>query len=175
MTTLQNDINLIRDELSRWYTNSMYCLPGVPTKMKVEPNSDEEWTDWKMLPSTYTESDLSKFEAKLPAPLPQFFKAYILSNHVMDFDFGEYTFPGLIIDQTLEENLYELLTDEFWNDGFILIGSGRGCGDPIVMDFMSPTDDGDYPVLIFNGCNPSPAHINRPSPIVHRIGDYEGE
>ena len=150
MATLKEDIELIRRELTQWYADGAYCLPGVPTKMKADPNSDEEWCDWKMIPSTYTLSDISAFEARLPAPLPPFFKAYILSNHVMDFDFGEYTFPGLKSDRTLDENFAELLHAAHWDIGFILIGSGRGCGDPIFMDFMSPTADGDYPVSIFN-------------------------
>jgi len=152
MTTLAEDIELVRDQLRRWHarmTIPMYCVPPEMQEGSG-PEEDEECQYWKLVDSTYSVEMIDRFEERLPAPLPQYFKAFMLAYHTMCVDFGDYQLPASPCNESLEKNFAELLNDQLWEAGYILIGGARGCGDPLLLDFESATSDGDYPVAVFN-------------------------
>jgi SMI1 / KNR4 family (SUKH-1) len=151
MTTFNADIDYIREQLRNWHAQQNLPHPGVPVEMRVDPTSKEEWQSWRLIDSTYGLQTVEEFESRLPAPLPQFFKAYILSCHTMNMDFGEYQLPESWSNRTLEQNFYELLITNFWGAGYMQFGAARGCGDPLLFDFQSPNNEGDdYAVVLFN-------------------------
>lgn len=150
MPTLEADIEYIRKELSKHHSQIDLPHPGVPVEMRVDPDSDEEWQYWRLIEPGYTLDDVTAFEEQLPAPLPQFVRAYMLAYHTVDMDFGEYHLPESLSNHTLQENFSQLRISLFWEAGYLIFGGARGCGDPLVLDFQSPTVDGDYPVAVFN-------------------------
>jgi hypothetical protein len=128
-------------------------LPAVPEDMQVKGEvdpDDSDWFVWRMLPSTVSEKDLAKLAAKLPAPLPPFYKSFLASRFVLDLDQGDYTLPSLPSDKPLYEVASLLRQDFAHGAGFMQFGQARGCGDPLCFDIQRPTPDGDYPVVVFN-------------------------
>ncbi len=150
MPTLEEDILYIRTEVRDWHAQMNLPHPCVPTGMRTDPNSDEEWQSWHAIDSTFTLEAVAEFERPLPAALPQLFRAYILGCHTLGMDFGEYRLPDSPSNKTLKQNFYTLRDPTFWAAGYMQFGVARGCGDPLVFDFQSPTADGDYPVAVFN-------------------------
>ena len=140
MSTLAEDIDLIRREVRDWHTS---LCAGMSAEMR-----DED--DWRLIDSTIKESSVAAFEQQLPSLLPQSYRAFLLSYHASFLDFGEYSLPNLRHDERLGESLELLLHPEFWGVGYMQIGWASGCGDPLVMDFKSATPDGDYPICVFN-------------------------
>lgn len=109
--TLDSDIDYIRTRLAAWLEQQSLPHPGVPVEMRTDPSSIEEWQSWRLIDSTYSLEDVNAFERRLPAALPQFFKAYMLACHTLSMDFGEYTLPDSPSDRTLAENFDMLLVD----------------------------------------------------------------
>jgi hypothetical protein len=149
MPTLTEDIELVRKQLREWHSRTSYPFPGVPPEMRVDPTSTEEWQEWKLIDVAYELTEVESLEAKLPVPLPQYFKAFMLSYHTMNMDFGEYSLPESWSDRPLARNFGILLDPSFWEAGYLQIGNARGCGDPLLLDFQSVTGN-DYAVTIFN-------------------------
>ena len=150
MPNLERDIDYIRTEIRDWHAQTDIPHPGVPSAMKADPASTEEWQSWHAIDSTFTTDAISELESQLPAPLPPFFRAYILSCHTLGMDFGEYNLPESPSDRTLSSSYGTLLVSTFWDAGYMQFGSARGCGDPVCFDFRSPAADHDYPVVVFN-------------------------
>jgi len=148
--TLETDIAYIRTGLAAWHAQLALPFPGVPVEMRTDPTCDDEWQSWRLIDSTYSMTDVDAFEQQLPAPLPQFFKAYMLAFHFLNMDFGEYSLPESPSDCTLARNFNTLLNDTFWTAGYMQFGDARGCGDPLLMDFHSVDEQGDYRVVVFN-------------------------
>lgn len=150
MPSLDEDIRYIRTQIRNWHAETDIPYPGVPSDMRVDPASDEEWQSWRAIDSTITADMVARFEQQLPAPLPQFFRAYILACHTLGMDFGEYHLPELPSNRSLAQSFYTLTDKTFWAAGYMQFGSARGCGDPLLFDFQSPIEDGDYAVVVFN-------------------------
>lgn len=147
---LEQAIEEVRALLTSCYANRYNMHPLVPVEMRVDPDCQDEWCEWKMIPSTYSVADVEQFERGLPTTLPQHLRALLLANHLLDVDFGEVTLPDFPPGKTLSESLWMFMLEDTWPAGYLQIGAGRGCGDPICLDFQAPTADGDYPVVIFN-------------------------
>src|SRR5262249_34876212 len=126
--TLDSDIEYIRERLAAWLAQEWLPHPGVPVEMRTDPTSNEEWQSWRLINSTYSLEEVNAFEQQLPAPLPQFFKAYMLASHSLNMDFGEYSLPESPCDRALAHNFYVLLDDTFWAAGYMQFGDARGCG-----------------------------------------------
>ena len=150
MPQLDEDIAYIRTEIRGWHAQTDIPHPDVPADMRVDPGSSEEWQSWRAIDSTITPEMIASFEQQLPAPLPQFFRAYILACHTLGMDFGEYHLPESPSDKTLTHSFYTLSDSTLWAAGYMQFGSARGCGDPLLFDFHTPTEDGDYAVVVFN-------------------------
>lgn len=158
MPSLETDVAEIRDLMRRWHAINGGLHPCVPSDMRVEADlmdpfrvdPEDEWQPWRLIDSTYRESDLEQLEGRLPAPLPPYFRAFVLACHTMSMDFGEYHLPESWSNRSLDQNFFALSDSTFWESGYLLIGSARGCGDPLLLDFQDGTDDGDYAVVIFN-------------------------
>lgn len=143
------DRNFIEQCLDAWYDCCLRQAVDVPDDMRVDPLDDEEWTEWKMIPSRLTSDDLEALHAGLPAKLPPLFLAYLSTRHVLDMDFGEYALPALPSDKPLEHAARLLTNRDLWPAGYIQFASGE-CGDPVCFDFQRPQANGDYPIVVFN-------------------------
>ncbi|TWU01094.1 SMI1/KNR4 family protein [Stieleria varia] len=150
MPSLDEDIDYIRAAIRDWHARTNHLHPCVPADMRSDPNPDEEWQSWRAIDSTITLASVASFERQLPASLPQFFRAYMLGCHALGMDFGEYRLPDSPSDKTIEQSFSVLRDSTFWAAGYMQIGTARGCGDPLLFDFQSPTDDGDYAIVVFN-------------------------
>jgi hypothetical protein len=148
--TLESDVAYIRTRLAAWHAELDLPHPGVPVEMRTDPTCNEEWQSWRLIDSTYSWKDVNAFERRLPTPLPQFFKAYMLAFHTLGMDFGEYNLPESPSDRSLARNFVMLLDDTFWATGYMQFGHARGCGDPLLLDFQSVVKEGDYGVVVFN-------------------------
>ncbi|MEM7315154.1 MAG: SMI1/KNR4 family protein, partial [Planctomycetota bacterium] len=150
MPSLEDDIRYIGTKIRDWHAQTDVPHLGVPADMRVDPSSEEEWQCWRPIDSSITLEMIADFERQLPAPLPQFFRAYILGCHTLGMDFGEYHLPESPSDKTLAQSFSTLPDSTFWAAGYMQFGSARGCGDPLLFDFQSTTSDGDYAIVVFN-------------------------
>ncbi len=150
MPTLEDDIQYIRTEIRAWHARTNIPHPGGPADMQVDAASDDERQSWYPIDSQLTAEAIHEFEKKLPAPLPPFFRAYMLACHTLGMDFGEYHLPESRSDRALPQSFYALTDSTFWRAGYMQFGSARGCGDPLLFDYQSPNAEHDYLVVVFN-------------------------
>src|SRR5213593_431150 len=58
---------------------------GVPQDMWAGPVNSGGWVDWKLLPSSVTEADISEFESRFGITFPPSFRAYLQARfHCFD-------------------------------------------------------------------------------------------
>lgn len=58
---------------------------GVPAAMQVGQINAEGWVEWRVLPSTLTEAEITKLENKFGIHLPPVFRVYLLARfHLFD-------------------------------------------------------------------------------------------
>ncbi len=58
---------------------------GVPAAMQVGQIDADGWVEWRVLPSTLSEAELTQFENKCGLQLPPLFRAYLLARfHLFD-------------------------------------------------------------------------------------------
>jgi hypothetical protein len=53
---------------------------GVPPDMFDGDVNDDGWVEWRMLPSTIADSDVSEMESEFAIQLPPLFRAYLLAG-----------------------------------------------------------------------------------------------
>lgn len=127
---------------------------GVPPEMQVGTVNDDGWVEWKVLPSTLTESDVSAVEDEFGIRLPPVFRAYLRARFQM-FDqvcSGRYDQQIFMTDTPASrplEPLRELLNA--WKPlipaGYISFAQwGDGWG-PMCFDSLNRNADGDCPVV----------------------------
>jgi hypothetical protein len=143
------DVQLVKRCLEAYYENCSQVLPNVPDDMKRGTWQQDDWVDWKMIPSRLTETDVEILEAKLPFRLPPLFRAFLVTYFVLDMDFGQFCLPALPSDDPLKHVKLYLLQTNLWRIGYAQFASGD-CGDPVCFDLEAPTVEGDYPVVIIN-------------------------
>jgi len=62
-------------EFSRW------MHPDVPVQMRIEEDSEEEWSQWKLVPSTVSNQDIINLEQEFGLRFPEWYKAFISTYH----------------------------------------------------------------------------------------------
>jgi hypothetical protein len=143
------DVQHVRRCLEAYYARCSQVLPGVPDEMRRGEWQQDDWVDWKLVPSRLTEADVTALEAELPFRLPPLFRAFLVTYFVLDMDFGEFSLPQLPSDDPLVEVRRYLLQPQLWRIGYAQFAGGT-CGDPVCFDLHSPTPDGDFPVVAIN-------------------------
>lgn len=135
----------------QWYRGRCPIrLPGVPRDMRVDPHDESEWAEWKMIPSTVTETEVAQLEAALPAPLPPLFVAYLTTRFVLlGSELGDYILPGLPSDEPLGQVKRFLARGDLRRAGYIPFAQTI-YSDPVCFDCRRPNFEGDYPVVQFN-------------------------
>ncbi|WP_339324605.1 SMI1/KNR4 family protein [Paenibacillus sp. FSL W8-0194] len=58
----------------------VWMRPGVPAPMKAD-DSQEEWSVWKLVPSTVSAEDISALEKEFGLTFPEWYKAFISTYH----------------------------------------------------------------------------------------------
>jgi len=119
-----------------------------PEAARVGDLAPDGWGEWRMIPSRVKPGDVDSLESSLGVRLPPFYRAFLCCRVVLDLDFGDYTLPTLGCEEPLADVRTYLRAEV--GPGFLQFGSARGCGDPLCFDLMSGTQDGDYPVVVFN-------------------------
>jgi hypothetical protein len=143
------DVDLVRRCLKAYYARCSQVLPGVPAEMRRGEWQQNDWVDWKLVPSRLTEADVLLLEAELPFRLPPLFRAFLVTYFVLDMDFGDFSLPQLPSDDPLKEVQRYLLQPDLWRIGYAQFAGGT-CGDPVCFDLRAPTPDGDFPVVAIN-------------------------
>ncbi|UOQ55297.1 SMI1/KNR4 family protein [Hymenobacter cellulosivorans] len=82
------DINLVHQfvdtALEKWRQADLMHFPDadMPLEMRDEARvADEDWTPWKPIPSTVTNSDLQELEAQIHLPYPALYKEFLRYKH----------------------------------------------------------------------------------------------
>src|SRR2546422_9633751 len=58
---------------------------GVPVEMQVGQVDADGWVEWRVLPSTLSEADVTQLEKRFGIQLPPLFRAYLLARfHLFD-------------------------------------------------------------------------------------------
>jgi hypothetical protein len=122
---------------------------GVPSDMRASEPDGEGWCDWKMIPSSAKDADVSALEARLPCRLPPVLRAYLTTFCVLGMDFGEFHLPEVPSDKPLAHITSLLMSRELWAAGYVQVASTVN-GDPVCLDVRSPTSDGDFTIVRFN-------------------------
>ena len=143
------DVQLVKHCLDTYYTKCPQVLPRVPADMRRGQWQEDDWVDWKMIPSRLTEADVDALEKKLPFRLPPLFRAFLVTYFVLDLDFGEYQLPQLSSDAPLRDVQRYLLQPSLWAIGYSQCASS-GCGDPVCFDLHAPHEEGEFEVVVIN-------------------------
>src|SRR5262245_32898195 len=53
---------------------------GVPTVMQVGEVNGDGWVEWRVLPSTLTDAEVTAFETEFGIQLPPLFRVYLLAR-----------------------------------------------------------------------------------------------
>ncbi len=128
--------------------------PGVPPAMQAGEIDADGWVEWRVLPSTLSEVEVTQFEDKCGARLPPLFRAYLLARfHLFDqVTSRRHDQLILLADTPAGKPLAPLLQlVSAWRPlihaGFIPFAEwGDGWG-PMCFDTARRAPDGDCPVV----------------------------
>lgn len=127
---------------------------GVPPEMQVGEVDAEGWVEWRVLPSTLHEADVSALEAEFGINLPPIFRAYLLcSFHLFDQVRGRrYDQQVFMPDTPAGKPLKPLRTLlKAWRPligaGYVPFAQWGDCWGPMCFDVVRRAVDGDCPVV----------------------------
>jgi hypothetical protein len=130
---------------------------GVPPSMQVGEIDEEGWVEWRMLPSTLTETDVAAIEDEYNITFSSLFRAYLLARFHLFDSVGSQKYKQQILLTATPENcplssLCNLLSA--WKSllrakyiPFAEWGDGWG---PMCFDTLSPTSKDDYAIVWFD-------------------------
>lgn len=131
--------------------------PVVPDDM-VDGNTDEEgWTPWKPIPSSISNTEITKLENKIRTPLPALFKEYLTYLHILEFDVGWIRLMALPSDRGIREVEHWIfnshMSDICLENGYVIIGEDGNNAGYLCFDTNSPIrkglrEDIDYPIVL---------------------------
>lgn len=150
------DIQLVKQCLEAYYSFCPKMLPEVPDEMRDGSETDDDWVRWKLIESRLSEADVLELEEELPFSMPPLFRAFLVTYHVLDMDFGKFRLPELPSDAPLEQVRQYLFQANLWAIGYARFASGES-GDPVCFDLRAPMPDGEFKVVVINHDN-----ISRP-------------
>lgn len=143
------DVTEVARLLDEWaVARSPLITVEPPEATRVGDLDPDGWGEWRMIPSRVKPGDVDSLESSLGVRVPPFYRALLCCRVVLDLDFGDYTLPAIRYEDPLAGVLTYLRAEV--GPGFMQFGSARGCGDPLCFDLMSGTEDGDYPIVVFN-------------------------
>ncbi len=127
---------------------------GVPAAMQVGPVDADGWVEWRVLPSTLSEAEVSGLEKEFGIQLPPLFRAYLLARFHLFDQLTSRRHDQLILmpDIPAGKPLAPLLNSmSAWRPlkdaGFIPFAEwGDGWG-PMCFDTARRAPDGDCPVV----------------------------
>lgn len=127
---------------------------GVPPVMQVGEVDPDGWVDWRVLPSTLRESEVTALEQEFAVQLPPIFRAYLLARFQLFDQVHSERYKRLILMTDTPAGrplkpLRELL--HAWrpliDGGFVPFAQwGDGWG-PMCFDSLKRANDGDCPVV----------------------------
>lgn len=149
-----SDIQLVKQCLEAYYAFCPKTLPRVPDDMRDGNWQEDDWVRWKLIKSRLSEADVMALESELPFPLPPLFRAFLVTYHVLDMDFGEFVLPVLPSDEPLKDVKQYFSHTNLWDIGYAQFASGE-CGDPVCFDLRAPMPDGEFKIVVINHDNVS--------------------
>ena len=127
---------------------------GVPPEMQAGYVNSEGWVEWRVLPSTLTESEVTAVENDFGVLLPPLFRAYLLSRfQLFDQLLSIRHNQQICMTDTPSRNPLQPFLDLIaaWRPlidaGYIPFAEwGDGCG-PMCFDSLHRAADGDCPIV----------------------------
>lgn len=127
---------------------------GVPPEMFDGDVNDEGWVAWRLLPSTLSDSDVTRLETEYAVEFPPLFRAYLLAWFQLFDQIHSTRHDQLIFNTDVPSNdplgpisglidaWQPLLSAQFvpfaeWGDGW----------GPMCFDTVNRLDDGDCPIV----------------------------
>jgi hypothetical protein len=128
---------------------------GVPAAMQAGPIDADGWVEWRVLPSTLTEAEVTQLENKFSMQLPPIFRAYLLARFHMFDQVTSAKHDELIFmtDTPAGKPLapLERLLNSPWRPlisaGFIPFAEWRDSCGPMCFDTERRAPDGDCPIV----------------------------
>jgi hypothetical protein len=159
---LNEDIAYLRDLLDAFAQD--YCrmgvaaedqdTAGVPPDMQAAPIDAEGWVEWRLLPSTLTEADVSAVEGEFGIRFPPLFRAYLLARfHLFDQvhsrRYDQLIFMTDVPSGRRLRKLRELI--RAWQPlikaGFVPFAEWGDSWGPMCFDVQQRATDGECPVV----------------------------
>lgn len=145
------DFLLIKEFVNVFRENSGggFAIDVPPLMVSGKVDSDG-WSEWKLVDSPVSESDIQKIESCLGVGLPSLFRTYFKYKCLLMTDFIVRLLQ-IPVDEPLKE-LYKYIS-AYSNTGYykdnILIPFGFDCNDAgyVCFDIMDNSND-DYPIVI---------------------------
>ncbi len=127
---------------------------GVPAAMQVGQIDAEGWVEWRVLPSTLKEAEVTGLESKFGIQLPPLFRAYLLARFQLFDQVTSRRYDQLILmSATPAGNPLAPLVDSLsaWRPlieaGFIPFAEWGDSWGPMCFDSGRRAPDGDCPVV----------------------------
>jgi len=127
---------------------------GVPPEMQVGEVNDDGWVEWRVLPSTLTQADVTAVEKKFGVTFPPLFRAYLLARfHRFDQVKSRHYDQQIFMTDTPSVKPLKPLKDlmSSWRSlidaAFVPFAQwGDGWG-PMCFDSSCRGADGDFPIV----------------------------
>jgi hypothetical protein len=127
---------------------------GVPAAMQVGEVNADGWAEWRVMPSTLSEAELTEFENKFRMQLPPIFRAYLLARfHMFDQVTSRRYDQLILMSDTPAGKPFApmLLLLKTWGPmidaGFIPFAEWGDSWGPMCFDTERRAPDGDCPVV----------------------------
>lgn len=141
----QAEKDLVRQYLQVYTDRLSNQLASAPDEIREDVVT--ELLNWSS--SGITIDQIEAVEGSLPIKLPPILVAYLQSGFQSGVAQHGYYLPGLPSTDGTNGILNYVNSQELWPIGYLQIASNAS-GDPICLDFLRPTEDGDFPVVVIN-------------------------